>query len=244
MSKRIKFFISHLTISFFIAFIVIGVVFFLWYPAPLAKSVGVTNIFLMMLSIDVVVGPSLGLLVYKEGKKTLIMDLTVVILLQLSALSYGLYSIEQGRPAWIVQNGDRFELVRKNEIVQEHITQAKMKYQTPSWLKPQFVAINLGNSVEERNKSLFDAVTTGISSAMRPERYQSLETNRMQLRDNAQNIEVLSQFNEPQQVEKIIKAYPNADAWLPLSSTSIDMTVLINKEKGEVVKIVDLRPWK
>ncbi|MCH7295074.1 TfpX/TfpZ family type IV pilin accessory protein [Acinetobacter higginsii] len=244
MSKRIKFFISHLTISFVIAFIVVGIVFFLWYPAPLAKSVGVTNIFLMMLVIDVIIGPALGLLVYKEGKKTLKMDLTVIILLQFMALSYGVYSIEQGRPAWIVQNGDRFELVRKNEIVPEHITQAKPEYQTPSWLKPQFVAINAGNSIEERNKNLFEAVTTGISNAMRPERYQSVDMSRVQLRENAQNIEILKQFNEPQAVEKIINAYPNADGWLPLSSTSVDMTVLINKEKGEVVKIVDLRPWK
>ena len=29
-----------------------------------------------------------------------------------------------------------------------------------------------------------------------------------------------------------------------LKANVVDMTVLINKEKGEVVKIVDLRPWK
>ncbi|MFV5593235.1 hypothetical protein [Acinetobacter junii] len=37
--------------------------------------------------------------------------------------------------------------------------------------------------------------------------------------------------------------YSEADVSLPLKATSVDMTVLINKEKGEVVKIVDLRPW-
>ena len=57
MSKRLKFFVSHLLISFFIALIVVGVVFFIWYPSPLATAVGVTHIFLMMLTIDVIVGP-------------------------------------------------------------------------------------------------------------------------------------------------------------------------------------------
>ena len=74
MSKRLKFFLSHLTISFLIALLAVGVVFFVWYPAPLAKAVGVTHIFLMMLIIDVIVGPILGFLVYKQGKKNLKFD--------------------------------------------------------------------------------------------------------------------------------------------------------------------------
>ena len=101
MPKRLKFFLSHLSISAVVAFIVLGLIFFIWYPTPLATAVGVTQIFLMMLAIDVTVGPILGFIVYKEGKKTLKMDLTVIILLQLSALGYGIYSIEQGRPVWI-----------------------------------------------------------------------------------------------------------------------------------------------
>ena len=109
VSKRIKFFLGHLAISFFIALIVVGIIFFIWYPSPLAKAVGVTQIFLMMLMIDVIIGPLLGLMVYKEGKNTLKIDLSIIILIQLIALSYGVYSIAQGRPAWLAYNVDRFE---------------------------------------------------------------------------------------------------------------------------------------
>lgn len=65
MSKRLKFFLSHLSISLMIALCVVGLVFFIWYPTPLATAVGVTQIFLMMLAIDVTVGPILGFIVYK-----------------------------------------------------------------------------------------------------------------------------------------------------------------------------------
>lgn len=99
----------------------IGLVFFIWYPVPLATAVGVTHIFLIILAIDIIVGPFLGLVVYKHGKKTLKFDLGVIILLQILALCYGVHSIEQGRPAWIAYNVDRFELVRKNEIITDHI---------------------------------------------------------------------------------------------------------------------------
>ena len=89
MSKRIKFFLGHLAISLLIALIAIAIVFFVWYPAPLAQAVGVTSIFLMLLAIDVIVGPLFTLLVYKQGKKTLKSDLTVII--QLSAFSFCLW---------------------------------------------------------------------------------------------------------------------------------------------------------
>ena len=49
MSKRLKFFLGHLLISLVIALFVMGFVFFVWYPAPLATAVGVTHIFLMLL---------------------------------------------------------------------------------------------------------------------------------------------------------------------------------------------------
>ena len=71
MSKRISFFIKHLIVSLSIAFLIVCAVFFVWYPFPLANAVGVTHLFLMMLIIDVIIGPVLGFIVYKEGKKSL-----------------------------------------------------------------------------------------------------------------------------------------------------------------------------
>ena len=244
MPKRLKFFLRHLAVSLLIALFVISIVFFVWYPSPLATAVGVTHIFLMLIAIDVVVGPILGFIVYKEGKKSLKFDLTVVILLQLSALSFGVYSIAQGRPAWLVYNVDRFELVRKNELVDTNIQQAQPQFQQPSWFKPQYVATEFAKDIQQRNDEMFAEVLGGISIAQRPERYVELTQAKTQIQQRAQNLELLKQFNDQQSVQKILAKYPKADAWLPLKATAVDMTVLINKEKGEVVKIVDLRPWK
>ena len=133
MSMRIKAFLIHGLVSISVALLVIGLVFFIWYPSPLAKAVGVTHIFLMMLVIDVILGPLLTLLVYKQGKKTLLFDLTVIVLLQISALGYGLWTISQGRPAWLVFNVDRFDNVRVNDIDNRNIKKAQQAYQNPSW---------------------------------------------------------------------------------------------------------------
>ena len=244
MSKRLKFFFSHLSISFLIALLVIGLVFFVWYPAPLAKAVGVTNIFLMMLAIDVIVGPILGWLVYQEGKKTLKFDLSVIILIQIAALCYGVFSIEQGRPAWLVYNVDRFELVRKNELVDTNIQQAQPQFQKPSWFKSQYVATEFAKDIQQRNDEMFAEVLGGISIAQRPERYVELTQAKTQIQQRALPLKELEQYNSKTVVKKTLAKYPKANAWLPLKANAVDMVVLVNKESASIIKIVDLRPWE
>lgn len=244
MSKRLKFFLSHLSISLLIALFVIVLVFFIWYPGLLATAVGVTHIFLIILAIDIIIGPFLGLVVYKHGKKTLKFDLGVIILLQILALGYGVYSIEQGRPAWIAYNVDRFELVRKNEIITDHIEQALPQFQHPSWFKPKWVGVEFAKDANVRSDDLFAEALGGISIAQKPERYVDFSKTTTQLKQRTKNLKDLNQYNNAQQVERIVSKYPQATGFVPLKANAVDMTVLINKDRGEVIKIVNLRPWK
>lgn len=244
MSKRLKFFFGHLLISFLVALLVVGLIFFIWYPFPLAKAVGVTHIFLMMLIIDVIVGPVLGLLVYKEGKKTLKFDLGVIITIQIVALCYGIYSIEQGRPAWLVFHADRFELVRKNDIILDHIDQAQQKFQHVSWTKLQLVAIKSAKDVQQHNNDMFIEVLGGISLAQQPERYVELTQAKASIKQRAQPLALLNDFNDPKVVKMMLAQYHQATAFLPLKANAVDMVVLVNKETASIIKIVDLRPWE
>lgn len=243
MSKRLKFFLSHFAISCIIALAVMLLVFFIWYPSPLATAVGVTHIFLMLLAIDVIIGPVLGFLVYKEGKKTLKMDLTVIIVLQLCALGFGIYSIAEGRPVWLAYNVDRFELVRNNDIVEEKIVQALPQYQHPSWGKPQYVAVEFAKDNETRNEDMFAEALGGISLAQKPERYVDISNAKTQVQQRMQKLVVLEQYNEQASVQSIVKKYPQAIGFVPLKAVNVDMTVLVDAQ-GDVIKIVDLRPWQ
>lgn len=244
MQNRLKYFLIHLAISAIIALLVIIIVFYFWYPSPLAKAIGVTHIFLMLLAIDIIIGPVLGFIVYKEGKKSLKMDLGIIILIQLAALSYGIYSIFEGRPVWLAYNVDRFELVRNNEIVERNIADALPQFKQPSMLKPQYAAVELAKDIKQRNSDMFAEVLGGVSLAQRPERYVPLAQAKTQIRQRAQELNELNKFNAVDDVKKIVNQYPQANAWVPLKATAMDMVVLLNKDSGEVVKIVDLRPWK
>ena len=244
MNNRIKFFLSHLCISVLVALIVICVVFVLWYPSPLAKAAGVTHIFLMLLVIDVILGPLLGLLVYKEGKKTLKMDLTVIIVIQIAALSYGLYSIAQARPVWIAFNNDRFELVRNNELKTENITHVQSQYQQPTWLQPQYVAVKQAADPQEQQIEQMSAMLNGISLAQYPERYIALDQAKTQIQSQVRDLSQLKQWNDEKALQDIFSQHPQANGWLPLETYGLAMVVLVNKESASIIKIVDLRPWE
>ena len=243
LSKRMKFFLSYLAISLFIATMALLLVFIFWYPFPLSKAVGVTHLFLMMLVIDVIVGPILGFIVYKEGKKSLKFDLTIIILIQLLALGFGLYKIAEGRPVWIVFNVDRFELVKNNEVIIQHIEKIPEPFRQNSYLKPKFAATQFASDAKTRTADLMTELVDGVSIAQRPERYIPLEKAKNQILKRSQPLNLLNKYNTRQQVEQILSQYPDAKTYLPLSATKQDMTVLLNR-KAEVIKIVDLRPWK
>lgn len=233
VSNRVKFFLGHLTSSVLIALMILSLVFFIWYPAPLAHAEGVTHIFLILIVIDVIVGPLLTLFVYREGKKTLKMDLTIIIIVQLMALGYGMYSIAQSRPVWIVQNGDIFQLVRANVVDTTNQNQAKAEYRHNSWFKPQWVAVDeMHPEYEMYSEQTFV-----------PYLYTDLNHANTRIAKNSQPLTNLNQFNDVKQVQKILKHNPTATAWMPLRTTDLGVTVLVDAQGG-VVKVVNLSPWR
>lgn len=243
LSFRVQAFLTHLAISLLIASISIAVVFFVWHPAPLAKAVGVTNIFLMMLAIDVVLGPLLTLIVAKKDKSTLKLDLSVIALLQLAALSYGMYNIAITRPTYIAFDAIRFELVQANTIPRADREKAHPPYNKLSFLSPRWVAVKIANNDDEKNSRTFTELQTGISPSMRPSLYEPLENQWKIIVSKAHSLDELYKFNPKSDIDKYINDYPSATNFLPLKAYQTDMVVLLDTKNQKILKVVDLRPW-
>lgn len=233
MSKRTRFFLGHFLASILIGVVLVTLVFGVWYPKPFAAAEGVTHIFLMLLVIDVIVGPILGYLVYKDGKKTLKMDLAVIIIIQLTAMLYGVYSITQSRPVWIVQNGSIFQLVRANAILPQDQKDAETDYKSNSWMGPKWVAANHQHPQYQRY----------AEQTLVPNVYTNLSAEKERIQQNAQSLEVLKNYNESSVLERTLSKYPTATAWMPLRTTGIGLVVLLDQQQ-RVVAAVDLRPWQ
>lgn len=240
MKFRLKAFAYHLGISVFIALVSLYIVFIVWHPAPLAKAVGVTHIFIMMLGIDAILGPLLTLIVAKKVKKSLKFDLGVIVVLQLAAFTYGIYNIAISRPVYIAFDTSRFEVVQANNIPVESLNIATSPYNTLAWGRPKFVAVIPVENDAQRSNRLFVELQTGVAPSMQPNLYEPLESQWTAINRKSERLDSLYQTNSKVAVDNIIIKYPSATMWLPLKAYVQDMVVLI--DDNNVVDIVDLRP--
>lgn len=239
IKDKLKATLIHLALSAILAMICYMIITNVWYPAPLFKATDVSKIFIMILAVDLVLGPLLTFIVYKKNKKTLIMDLSVIALFQLSALGYGLYSVYEARPVWIAYVVDRFELVRVNELIDDPEHPMVLPTFGPEY---RYVDISTNNPNEQLD-IIMTETNYGIKPAQRPKLYRDFEAAKPLIIKNSLQLAALNQYNSSIKIDEILKKYPQADSFLPLTSNK-DMTVLINNNKGgTVVAIVDLRPW-
>ncbi|RRV36634.1 type IV pilin accessory protein [Stutzerimonas stutzeri] len=244
MSARIKAFLMHLAASAVIALPALILVFSLWYPTPLHEALGVTHIFLLLLLVDMTLGPLLTLLVFNAGKKSLFMDLTIIACLQLAALGYGLWTVAEGRPVWIVYNADRFDVVTVVDIDNRQLDEAFPQYRNAPWTGPQWVGAVKPDDPEQRSNILFEALQGGSDIAQRPNLYRPLIEMAEAIRQHAQPLEKLNDTNDAATVRNALQNWPGAAAWVPLMARTKPMVVLLGENKSDVVAIVELDPWK
>lgn len=95
-------FLTHLAFSTSIFAVLSYLIVFHWYPDFYFFLDGGVRAIATIFFVDVVLGPGLTLLVFKPGKKSLKFDMSVILLTQLVALSWGIYKVYTERPATAV----------------------------------------------------------------------------------------------------------------------------------------------
>lgn len=240
MSFRKRYFLRHLSVSVLVGIASAAVVYFVWYPGIIAKAVGVSQIFLMMLCIDVIVGPILTFILAKEGKKGLWFDLIVIFILQLAALFYGMWHIAEGRPVWKVLNIYRVELIQAGDVDYKN---AVARFDHDSWTGPKWAMVRPAKDKVEESDWLMDELSGGKSPAKKAELYVPIEDHWADFMKEIEPLSKLSNFNSQEDVDKILAEYPEADGFLPMMAPDLDMTVLVSKKEHKILGTVDLRPW-
>ncbi len=149
--ERIRAAMLHLAISVALAGGVLSLVLLVWYPMPMHVLLGVGAILAIMLGVDVVLGPLFTLLVYDRRKRRLKWDLATIAALQLAALLYGVHTVYQGRPAFVVLVKDRFEVVSTPDILPEARAAARGNpVAQASATGPRWVTARIPESAEDR----------------------------------------------------------------------------------------------
>ena len=167
----------HLLFSVFVALLAAAVVFGLWYPFPYRELSGGRELFLLIVAVDVVCGPLLTLVLFNHAKPRaeLWRDLMLVALIQLGALGFGLHTVWQARPLFLVQEIDRFKVITGPMLDGDAVVALPAGLRPHWWTGPLTVAIREPKDAQERQAVLFESVQGGRDYAERPEFYLPYE---------------------------------------------------------------------
>lgn len=116
--SRRQAFLAHLAVSACVFVVISYLIVFHWFPDYYFFLDGGTRAIATIFFVDVVLGPSLTLLLFrpdKKSKKELKLDMAAILLLQLSALAWGVSNVYAERPGATVFYLGKFTCITHND---------------------------------------------------------------------------------------------------------------------------------
>jgi hypothetical protein len=169
----------HLGISVLIGLMTAAVVFGLWFPYPYRDLAGGQHLFLVVIGVDVVCGPLLTAVLFSPAKsrRELTLDLSLISIVQMAALVYGVHVTSQARPIALAFEADRLVAVSAAQIDPADLGQAPPALQDLAWNGPVLVGTRQPKGGEETLRSL-NLSLQGLEPSARPGWWQDYEESR------------------------------------------------------------------
>jgi hypothetical protein len=238
----------HLVISAVLVGNVIGIVLWVWYPSPTFEAVGAFSIIRLLIGVDLVLGPLLTLIVFKQGKPGLKFDLTVIVLTQTAALIYGTYTLYAEKPDYMVFAVDRIEFVSKNLVDQSQIRYDELRSGEATSLIPVFARPPEDPAAFQIY--LDSVVLNGMPDLeARPEFWEpwSAGTDIIREQMKALNDLVIASAEDEENIQNAVDKYSVAHpdlGLLPVGGIEENIGILLDRTTLEVLGVLHVNPWE
>lgn len=241
---------GHLAISAIIGVTVLAAMILVWYPPPYFQASGGNDLVLLMVAVDVTLGPLLTLAVFnpKKGLGKLRFDLAIIALFQIGALIYGVHVMFVARPAYLVYAVDRFDLVMANLLFDKQLEKAPPPWNRRPTGRPPTIGAKIPDDPKLREQSLFDALS-GVDLPQQARYYVPYADVAKSAAARARPIDELRKL-DPAAVERIDAAVRDSGrdekslGFLGAAAPNRDFAVLVDRSSGEIVGMVMARPWE
>jgi hypothetical protein len=199
MQFRLKLFSLHLLSSAAILTLILGALYFGWYRWPGWYLTDVARVVFVMVCVDVVLGPTLTLIIanQKKSRRELTRDIGIIVAVQLCALTYGSAQLWSGRPLYYTFSENILQLVQAYDIDDN---EAKLgREQNPSlaphWYSlPRWIWAPLPQDPKEREKIVAAAVTGGDDVISMPKYFKRWEEGLPSLRQQLKKVDDVAYF--------------------------------------------------
>jgi hypothetical protein len=184
-----KAFVVHLIVSIVIAGLAAGLVLGLWFPVPYRELAGGQHLFWILVGVDIVCGPLLTAVLFdpKKSRRELTLDLSLVALVQLVALAYGVHSISQARPVALVFEIDRLVVVSAVQVDTADLAMAPPGLGSLSWRGPVLLGTRQPKDGNETLKSIEQSLQ-GVEPSARPGWWQDYSLNVPEIQERMKNL--------------------------------------------------------
>jgi hypothetical protein len=239
----------HVCISAVIGAAALALMFGVWYPPPYFAAAGADELTLLLVGVDMAIGPLLTLIVFKPGKKGLRFDMTVIATLQITALIYGMMAVASSRPVFLVAALDRFELVGANEITDSDLAAgSEPQFRERSWTGPRLAYIEIPTDPDEYSR-VQELALVGIDMQNVPRYFKPYAGHSARMLERAQSLDVL--FTKNAAARTIVEPWLSkhgrkADdaVWVPLIAKRKDIVVLLDRKDGSMLGSLGVEaPW-
>jgi hypothetical protein len=142
----------HLGISLLIFLGIFYVILFEWYPEPFFTAEGGWDGIKLMAAVDLVLGPSLTFIIfnYAKAKKEILFDLSLIAIVQVSALLWGGLQVYSERPVALVMWEGVFYTVTEDYYQKQGVSLKDIA--TFSDEQPLVIYAETDHSVEQLNE--------------------------------------------------------------------------------------------
>jgi hypothetical protein len=243
---RLKASALHLGLSLCIAALAALLVFAVWYPNPYREISGGRELFLLLVAVDVVLGPLITLAVFNRSKprKELRRDLAVVGLIQLAALGYGLWTVAVARPVHMVFEYKNFRVVHAIDVPPELLSQTPDGINALPLTGPTLLGLRpFKDSKESMDATM--AALQGLSLSSRPDLWQPYEKSVPEVLKVAKPVSELKARFADQAVEidrVLVKAGRNSQntVYVPMAGRKSFWTAFVDASTAQVVATMPL----
>ncbi len=248
MKFRLHAFGLHLLGSALALTSVLGALYLGWYYWPGWYLTNVKSAVVVMVAVDVVIGPLLTLIIANEKKprRELARDVAIIVALQLIAFGYGGTQLWNGRPLYYTYSEGVLEIVQAYDIdaAQVDLGRQQKPDLAPHWYsRPKWIWAPLPTDPDEANKIVQGTITGGADVIAMPRYYQPWSQGLTDLRTRLKNVDGVSYFYGPDKKKLAAKLQamgidPAQARFMPLTGRGGTLLAVFNPETLTLERLV------
>ncbi len=235
----------HLLVTLLVALCSGILVFQIWFPGSLSSMLGGTELYRLVLIVEICLGPLMSLVIFNPQKprSELIRDYSIIGVVQIVALVYGLFSVAQSRPVIMAFVKDRIEVISALELDDKDLEAAtEEQYSSRSWLGPREVCTESPKDPVERSNLLISAVD-GKDIQMFPKYYRECKNKELIERSFDKGL-LLSETVKSNNPPEVFEELPKEDfVWLPVTHRFGAWVVVFPNKDISKAQYFPIEPW-